>query len=163
MPMCPFLSKSPSKFNSVSMVMVGCTHFHYHLHMWVSNSCSHVCLSVCLCVCSGYKYFELLKLRMTLRLNGALGLFQMTFWLQTGVSLSYVLWALSHNFTIFVVARIIGGISKGNVSISTAVVADVLPPEKRGKGMVSTGKLILGGHSIGWSNPYPMRREARTW
>ena len=53
------------------------------------------------------------------------------------MSLSYVLWALSHNFTVFVIARIIGGISKGNVSISTAVVADVLPQEKRGKGMVS--------------------------
>ena len=48
------------------------------------------------------------------------------------------MWAVSHNFTLFVIARIIGGISKGNVSIATAVVADVLPQEKRGKGMVSS-------------------------
>jgi len=46
------------------------------------------------------------------------------------------LWAVSHNFTLFVIARIIGGLSKGNVSLSTAIVADILPQEKRGKGMV---------------------------
>jgi len=52
------------------------------------------------------------------------------------VALSYSVWAVSHNFTLFVLARVIGGISKGNVSISTAVVTDVTPPEKRSKGMV---------------------------
>lgn len=55
---------------------------------------------------------------------------------QIGVAASYALWAVSHNFTLFVIARIIGGLSKGNVSISTAVIADIFPPEKRGKGMV---------------------------
>ena len=49
---------------------------------------------------------------------------------------SYVVWALSHNFTLFVIARIIGGLSKGNISLSTAIVADILPSDKRGKGMV---------------------------
>ena len=44
---------------------------------------------------------------------------------------------LSDNFTLFVIARIIGGVSKGNVSLSTAIVTDVSTPEKRGKGMVS--------------------------
>lgn len=52
------------------------------------------------------------------------------------MAFSYALWAISRNFGLFVIARIIGGISKGNVSLSTAVVADVLPPQKRGKGMV---------------------------
>lgn len=55
---------------------------------------------------------------------------------QVGIAASYVLWALSRNFTMFVLARVIGGISKGNISISTAVVADISPIEKRGKGMV---------------------------
>ena len=60
----------------------------------------------------------------------------MSVYLQVGVAASYALWAVSHNFTLFVIARIIGGLSKGNVSISTAVIADIFPPEKRGKGMV---------------------------
>jgi len=43
---------------------------------------------------------------------------------------------MSHNFTVFVIARIIGGVSKGNVSLSFAVISDITPPTKRTKAMV---------------------------
>ncbi|KAH1029674.1 hypothetical protein HUJ05_002865 [Dendroctonus ponderosae] len=43
-----------------------------------------------------------------------------------GISLSYVLWALSNNLVLFILARILGGISKGNVSISMAIITDAL-------------------------------------
>jgi predicted MFS family arabinose efflux permease len=56
------------------------------------------------------------------------------------VAASYALWAVSHNFTLFVLARILGGVSKGNISLCTAIVADVLPPEKRGRGMVRVNR-----------------------
>ena len=56
---------------------------------------------------------------------------------QIGIALSYAVWAVSHNFTVFVVARVIGGISKGNVSLSFAIISDITPPNKRAKGMVS--------------------------
>ena len=59
------------------------------------------------------------------------------------MALSYALWAVSHSFGLFVIARIIGGISKGNISLSTAVVADILPPQRRGKGMVSINRVVL--------------------
>ena len=52
--------------------------------------------------------------------------------------MSYALWAVSSTFAIFVIARVMAGISKGNISLSTAIVADVAPPEKRGKGMVGS-------------------------
>ena len=52
------------------------------------------------------------------------------------MALSYALWAVSQNFMLFVLARIIGGLSKGNVSLSTAIVTDVTTAEKRSKGMV---------------------------
>ncbi len=55
---------------------------------------------------------------------------------QVGVAISYGVWVMSRSFKLFVLARIIGGIFKGNISISTAVVADVTTPEKRSKGMV---------------------------
>ncbi|XP_062609493.1 major facilitator superfamily domain-containing protein 10-like isoform X1 [Saccostrea cucullata] len=66
-----------------------------------------------------------------------------------GVAASYALWAVSHNFTLFVIARIIGGLSKGNVSISTAVIADIFPPEKRGKGMAFVGVAFSVGFVFG--------------
>lgn len=56
---------------------------------------------------------------------------------QIGIASSYVLWALSKSFALFVLARIVGGISKGNVSLSMAVIADVSSLATRGRGMVS--------------------------
>ena len=56
------------------------------------------------------------------------------------MALSYALWAVSHSFGLFVIARIIGGVSKGNISLSTAIVADIIPAKRRGKGMVSYHK-----------------------
>ena len=50
---------------------------------------------------------------------------------------------MAGNFTLFVISRIIGGLAKGNVSLSTAVVADVYKSHERGKGMVS---LQAGDH-----------------
>ena len=55
---------------------------------------------------------------------------------QSGVLVSYIVWACSWNFTIFVIARIIGGLCKGNVTISTAIVTDATSVKNRGKGMV---------------------------
>ena len=43
-----------------------------------------------------------------------------------GISVSYLLWVLSSNFTIFVLARIIGGVSKG---VAAAVTRDTCPAQ----------------------------------
>ncbi|XP_069139381.1 major facilitator superfamily domain-containing protein 10-like [Argopecten irradians] len=66
-----------------------------------------------------------------------------------GVAISYAIWAISHNFGLFVVARIIGGLSKGNISLSTAVVADILPQHRRGKGMALIGVAFSIGFVFG--------------
>ena len=85
-----------------------------------------------------------------------------------GISVSYLLWVLSSNFTIFVLARIIGGVSKGvaaavtrarlsvnvdcvpgNVSLSTAIVTDVSTPATRGKGMAMIGVAFSLGFLFG--------------
>ncbi|KZC10555.1 PREDICTED: major facilitator superfamily domain-containing protein 10 [Dufourea novaeangliae] len=57
----------------------------------------------------------------------------------TGIMLSYLLWALSYNFTIFVLARFVGGISKGNIGLSMAIVTDVTCAKTRGKAMALVG------------------------
>ncbi|XP_076242393.1 major facilitator superfamily domain-containing protein rtet isoform X2 [Calliopsis andreniformis] len=56
-----------------------------------------------------------------------------------GIMMSYLLWALSFNFTIFVLARFIGGISKGNISLSMAIITDVTSEKERGKAMALVG------------------------
>lgn len=66
-----------------------------------------------------------------------------------GIAASYVLWALSNNFAIFILARFIGGISKGNVSLSMAIIADISNKNNRGKGMALVGIAFSIGFIIG--------------
>ncbi|XP_056646496.1 major facilitator superfamily domain-containing protein 10 [Diorhabda sublineata] len=66
-----------------------------------------------------------------------------------GISLSYVLWALSSNLMMFILARFLGGISKGNVSLSMAIITDVSSIETRGKGMAFVGIAFSLGFIIG--------------
>lgn len=78
---------------------------------------------------SMYLYYLFFILTIFFEINSIL-LFQI------GISFSYLLWAVSYNFLIFVLARFIGGISKGNVSLSMAIISDVSSNKNRGKGMV---------------------------
>ncbi|KDR23002.1 major facilitator superfamily domain-containing protein 10 [Zootermopsis nevadensis] len=66
-----------------------------------------------------------------------------------GIAFSYVMWALSKNFALFVLARVIGGISKGNVSLSMAVIADVSSLATRGRGMALVGIAFSVGFIVG--------------
>ena len=49
----------------------------------------------------------------------------------------------------FLISRTIGGLSRGNIGLSTAVMADVLEPAKRGKGMALIGIAFSIGFIIG--------------
>ncbi|VEN49338.1 unnamed protein product [Callosobruchus maculatus] len=66
-----------------------------------------------------------------------------------GISFSYVLWALSSNLAIFILARFFGGISKGNVSLSMAIITDVSSSQTRGKGMALVGIAFSLGFIVG--------------
>lgn len=50
---------------------------------------------------------------------------------------------MSHSFAMFVFARFVGGLSKGNVSLSMAIVTDVSTIAQRGVGMVSDSVIFL--------------------
>lgn len=47
------------------------------------------------------------------------------------------MWLRADTFTLFVLARIVGGLSKANVNVATAIIADVYEPKDHPKGMVS--------------------------
>jgi len=66
-----------------------------------------------------------------------------------GIASSYALWAVSHSFSLFVLARILGGISKGNISLSTTIVSDVTRPQDRTKGMAVIGIAFSVGFLLG--------------
>ncbi|XP_063086460.1 major facilitator superfamily domain-containing protein 10 isoform X2 [Cavia porcellus] len=60
-----------------------------------------------------------------------------------GLAASYAVWAASRSFAAFLASRVIGGISKGNVSLSTAIVADLSTPSARSQGMAPSAALGL--------------------
>ena len=66
-----------------------------------------------------------------------------------GVAFSYALWVNASTFGLFVLARIIGGLSKGNVSLATAIVADVSSPKTRQRGMAFIGIAFSIGFLVG--------------
>lgn len=66
-----------------------------------------------------------------------------------GIMSSYGLWAISRNFGLFVLARFIGGLSKGNISLSMAIITDVSNRNNRGKGMALVGIAFSLGFIVG--------------
>lgn len=70
-----------------------------------------------------------------------------------GTAFSYLLWAFSGSFGLFVLARLVGGAMSGNLSVATAAVADVTTRENRAKGMgligAAFGLGFITGPAIG--------------
>ena len=67
----------------------------------------------------------------------------------SGLAISYAIWAFAGNFWILIIARIVGGIMGGNISVATAIVADVTPPERRTSGMALVGIAFGIGFILG--------------
>lgn len=66
-----------------------------------------------------------------------------------GLFVSYVLWFFSGSFTLLIIARVIGGFMGGNLSVATAVVADVTDHKTRSKGMAFVGIAFALGFIFG--------------
>ncbi|EDW84552.1 uncharacterized protein Dwil_GK14183 [Drosophila willistoni] len=67
----------------------------------------------------------------------------------SGIAASYLIWALSSNFALFVLARFVGGISKGNISLCMSVITDVSSEKTRGRGMALVGIAFSLGFIVG--------------
>ncbi|KAM9743885.1 major facilitator superfamily domain-containing protein 10-like isoform 1-T2 [Menidia menidia] len=66
-----------------------------------------------------------------------------------GVMFSYAVWAVSRSFSMFLLFRVIGGICRGNVSLCTAIIADLPCPKARNRGMVMIGVAFSLGFTFG--------------
>ncbi|KAL3975486.1 tyrosine-protein phosphatase non-receptor type 14/21 [Sarotherodon galilaeus] len=66
-----------------------------------------------------------------------------------GLMSSYAVWAVSRSFSMFLLFRVIGGISKGNVSLCTAIIADLPCPKARNRGMAMIGVAFSLGFTVG--------------
>ncbi|KAI9593747.1 major facilitator superfamily domain-containing protein [Syncephalis fuscata] len=62
---------------------------------------------------------------------------------------SCLLWAFAGNFTIFLLARIVGGLSEGNVQLAVAIITDVTDRATRSRGLTMVGIAFAIGFTIG--------------
>ncbi len=66
-----------------------------------------------------------------------------------GLALSYAAWFFAASFWMLVLARVLGGVMGGNLSVATAAVADVTSREKRAGGMAIVGIAFGLGFLVG--------------
>lgn len=66
-----------------------------------------------------------------------------------GLALSYLAWFFAASFWVLILARVLGGIMGGNLSVATAAVADVTTREKRSGGMAIVGIAFGLGFLVG--------------
>lgn len=66
-----------------------------------------------------------------------------------GVTLSYLLWFFAGTFSLLVIARVLGGLMAGNLSVATAAVADLTDEKNRAKGMGMIGAAFGVGFILG--------------
>ncbi|TVP77542.1 MAG: MFS transporter [Puniceicoccaceae bacterium] len=67
----------------------------------------------------------------------------------TGMALSYLAWFFAASFWVLVLARIVGGMMGGNLSVATAAVADTTTREKRSGGLAIIGIAFGLGFIVG--------------
>ena len=67
----------------------------------------------------------------------------------SATALSYVVWFFAGSFLVLVLARVIGGLASGNLSVATAAVSDVTTAKNRAKGMGMLGAAFGLGFIIG--------------
>jgi len=66
-----------------------------------------------------------------------------------GNALSYALWVVSGEFWVFVISRLLCGMSAGNIAVASAAAADVTDRANRTKGMAVVGVAIGLGFHVG--------------
>lgn len=66
-----------------------------------------------------------------------------------GMALSYVAWFFAASFWVLILARVLGGVMGGNLSVATAAVADITTREKRAGGLAIVGIAFGLGFIVG--------------
>ena len=67
----------------------------------------------------------------------------------SGLAISYIFWFLASSFWVLLLARVLGGVMGGNLSVATAAVADSTTREKRSSGLAIVGIAFGLGFIVG--------------
>ncbi|KAM4811674.1 major facilitator superfamily domain-containing protein 10 isoform X1 [Urocitellus parryii] len=98
---------------------------------------------------SAFSFLQFLSAPLTGAASDSLGRRPVMLLSLAGLVASYAVWVASRSFAAFLASRVIGGISKGNVSLSTAIVADLGSPPARSQGMAVIGVAFSLAFTLG--------------
>ncbi|XP_026488433.2 major facilitator superfamily domain-containing protein 10 isoform X2 [Vanessa tameamea] len=98
---------------------------------------------------SMYSFLQFLTSPIVGSLSDAYGRKPMLLICLIGIAISHGLWSYASTFSLFVLARFIGGLSKANVSLSMAVVTDASNEKTRARGMALVGLAFSIGFIVG--------------
>nr|XP_058922021.1 major facilitator superfamily domain-containing protein 10 isoform X4 [Kogia breviceps] len=96
-----------------------------------------------------FSFLQFLSAPLTGAVSDCLGRRPVMLLSLAGLATSYAVWAASKSFAAFLASRMIGGISKGNVSLSTAIVADLGLSAARSRGMAVIGVAFSLAFTLG--------------
>ena len=111
-----------------------------------------------------YSFFQLIAGPLLGRLSDRFGRKKLLAISQIGSAVGYLILGLSNNLPLLFLARIIDGITGGNISIAQAYIADITTKENRAKGMGVIGAAFglgfifgpaIGGFLAKYSYSYP--------
>jgi DHA1 family tetracycline resistance protein-like MFS transporter len=111
-----------------------------------------------------YSFFQLIAGPLLGRLSDRFGRKKLLAISQAGSAVGYLILGLAHNLPLLFLARIIDGITGGNISIAQAYIADITTKENRAKGMGIIGAAFglgfifgpaIGGFLAKYSYSYP--------
>ncbi|ELW62763.1 major facilitator superfamily domain-containing protein 10 isoform X1 [Tupaia chinensis] len=112
---------------------------------------------------SAFSLLQFLSAPLTGAVSDCLGRRPVMLLSLVGLATSYVVWATSRSFAAFLASRVIGGISKGNVSLSTAIIADLGSPPARTRGMAVIGVAFSLAFTLGPMLGASLPMETAPW
>ncbi|KAG1453159.1 hypothetical protein G6F56_007640 [Rhizopus delemar] len=83
------------------------------------------------------------------RTSDRLGRRTVLLYTMVGNLLSTLIWLFAHSFNWFLLARVIGGLSEGNVQLSTAIISDITTPDQRSKSLALVGIAFATAFTLG--------------
>ncbi|KAJ3358504.1 hypothetical protein GGF32_000346 [Allomyces javanicus] len=83
------------------------------------------------------------------RLSDRLGRKRVLMLCMAGNLASCFLWIVARPFWVFVLSRVVGGLSEGNVQLSVSIITDITTAETRSKGLALVGLAFALGFTVG--------------
>ncbi|MCB1169327.1 MAG: MFS transporter [Leptospiraceae bacterium] len=96
-----------------------------------------------------YSFLQFLCSPLWGKLSDSIGRRPVLLITSAGLALSYLLWAVSQSFTLFLISRVLGGVMSGNIGVASAAMADQSTREGRTGAMGLVGAAFGVGFIIG--------------